>query len=243
MKRKTNKQKWLMGQTWNDLLFAHYPVPAEEIRPLIPDCLALDTFGGQAWISVVPFEMNHIYFRGLSLFTYKRRFAELNVRTYVTFNGEAGIYFFSLDANSPLAVKLANFSYALPYLHADMSVVHSENRIHFKSSRTDTRAPFGDFDGVYGANGDPFRTVKGSLEFWLTERYALFVLKGRKILKGAIYHDQWTLQPAYAEFKVNRVAESAGILLSPKPELLHFAKHLKVHVWPPEQVGIFDRES
>ncbi len=236
-------RKWIMGQTWNDLLFAHYPVDIHELRKLLPDCLQVDTYDGQAWVSVVPFEMSDIHFRELSAIKYKKRFSELNVRTYVTFNGEPGIYFFSLDANSPLAVQLANLSYALPYLHADMEVAHSGSQIHFKSTRNDQRAADGSFDGQYAPAGEHFQTKKGSLAYWLTERYALFTVKGKKILKGAIFHEQWTLQQAQADFRVNNVAESAGITLPAEPELLHFAKKLKVRVWPPEQIGIYHNEK
>ncbi|MFB1082667.1 YqjF family protein [Jeotgalibacillus sp. JSM ZJ347] len=232
-----------MGQTWNDLLFAHYPVDTHELRQLLPDCLQIDTYQGQAWVSVVPFEMSDIHFRGLSAIKYKKRFSELNVRTYVTFNGEPGIYFFSLDANSPLAVQLANLSYALPYLHADMEVSSTGDRIHFKSSRKDRRAEPGEFDGLYAPSGEPFQTEKGSLSHWLTERYALFTVKRNKVLKGAIFHEQWTLQEAEAAFRINDVAESAGITLPSEPALLHFAKRLKVRVWPPEQIGIFHDEK
>lgn len=236
-------RKWIMGQTWNDLLFAHYPVNLHELRALLPDCLQVDTYDGQAWVSVVPFEMSDIHFRGLSAIKYKKRFSELNVRTYVTFNGEPGIYFFSLDANSPLAVQLANLSYALPYLHADMDVSTEGDLIHFKSIRKDRRAEAGEFDGLYAPDGEPFQTTKGSLSYWLTERYVLFTVKGHKILKGAIFHEQWTLQQAQADFLVNDVAESAGITLPAEPELLHFAKELKVRVWPPEQIGIFHNQK
>ncbi|MBM7579435.1 YqjF family protein [Jeotgalibacillus terrae] len=242
MTNPTNR-KWIMGQTWNDLLFAHYPVNEKHLRLLLPDCLRLDTYEGQAWVSVVPFEMSDIYFRGLSAVKYRKRFSELNVRTYVTFNGEPGIYFFSLDANSPLAVQLANLSYALPYLHADMSVQKHGDTIQFKSNRTDKRTLAGSFYGRYAPDGDPFQTTPGTLTWWLTERYALYTVKNNKILKGSIFHEPWKLQPAKASFTLNNVAESAGVELPQTPQLLHFARKLNVRVWPPEQIGIFHKEK
>ena len=47
---------WVITQTWTDLLFAHWPVPPQTLRTLIPAGLELDTFDGQAWVGVIPFE-------------------------------------------------------------------------------------------------------------------------------------------------------------------------------------------
>jgi uncharacterized protein YqjF (DUF2071 family) len=48
---------WILKQVWHDLLFAHWPVAVEALRPLIPAELQIDTFGGHAWLGVVPFRM------------------------------------------------------------------------------------------------------------------------------------------------------------------------------------------
>jgi hypothetical protein len=42
-----------MHQRWSRLLFLHWPIPTEELRPLIPRGLALDTYAGQAWVGLV----------------------------------------------------------------------------------------------------------------------------------------------------------------------------------------------
>ena len=93
-----------MKQTWNDLLFAHWPIPFAQLRPLVPDSLTLDTFDGQCWIGVVPFWMSGVRARGLPALPGFSRLPELNVRTYVTYGGKPGVYFFSLDITSHLAV-------------------------------------------------------------------------------------------------------------------------------------------
>jgi uncharacterized protein YqjF (DUF2071 family) len=101
------KGPWVMRQVWNDLLFAHWPVPPEIMRSLIPPQLELDTFDGHAWIGVVPFHMSGIRVRGMTPIPYTSAFAELNVRTYVSYQGRPGVVFFSLDAASPPAVMAA----------------------------------------------------------------------------------------------------------------------------------------
>ena len=51
---------WLMTQTWNDLLFAHWPVDKQLLRERVPASFELDLFDGHAWIAVVPFHMTNV---------------------------------------------------------------------------------------------------------------------------------------------------------------------------------------
>src|SRR5688500_15722341 len=113
---------WIMTQTWSKLLFAHWPVPPEQIRPLLPPSVTLDTFDGQAWVGVVPFDIPNIRPRFLPPIPTMAHFLELNVRTYVTRDGKPGVWFFSLDAASRLAVEGARLAFHLPYFNAQMSL-------------------------------------------------------------------------------------------------------------------------
>jgi uncharacterized protein YqjF (DUF2071 family) len=114
------KLPWIMKQKWHDLLFAHWPVPAEQLRSFVPEALPLDTFEGTAWIAVVPFSMSGIRLRGLPPVPGTSRFPELNVRTYITLGGKPGVYFFSLDAANALAVWGARRFYNLAYYLAEL---------------------------------------------------------------------------------------------------------------------------
>src|SRR5262245_27389124 len=78
------REPWVMAQSWHDLLFAHWPVPAAVLRPLIPPSLGVDTFDGEAWIGVVPFRMSGVRPRYVPPLPDLSAFPELNVRTYVT---------------------------------------------------------------------------------------------------------------------------------------------------------------
>ena len=57
---------WIMTQTWNDLLFAHWPVDARALQETLPAGLPLDTYEGQAWLAIVPFHMTNVAPRGMS---------------------------------------------------------------------------------------------------------------------------------------------------------------------------------
>src|ERR1700687_1753738 len=111
---------YVMHQEWHDLLFMHWRVPYDALRQIVPQTLPLDTFDGDAWIAVVPFEMRNVRWRFLPAVPRLSFFPELNVRTYVTLNQRPGVYFFSLDAANPLAVEIARTLFHLPYQNATM---------------------------------------------------------------------------------------------------------------------------
>jgi uncharacterized protein YqjF (DUF2071 family) len=220
---------WVMKQTWHDLLFAHWPVPAAAVQPLVPPELTLDTFDGQCWIGVVPFHMSGIRPHGLPVLPGLSRFPELNVRTYVTHGGKAGVYFFSLDAANLAAVWAVRKFYHLPYFHAAMSSQELAGTIHYFSQRRQGSA---EFRGHYRPVAEVSLRSPGSIEHWLTERYCLYTTHAGQIYRGDIHHHSWPLQDAEAEFESNTVAAASGILLPNTAPLLHFARRLEVLIWP-----------
>ena len=227
-----------MQQVWNDLLFAHWPLPPEVIRPLIPPQLELDTFDGNAWLGVVPFHMSGIRVRGLAPIPYTSHFAELNVRTYVTYNGRPGVVFFSLDAASPTAVMAARRWFHLPYFNARMVAQIEGANITYSSSRTHRGAPGAEFDATYSPTGPVSLSQRGSIDDWLTSRYCLYTIDSRqRVLRGEIHHQPWPLQPAQATITANTMAQAAGITLPDQPPLLHFSKRLDVLIWPLKVIG------
>ena len=227
---------WIMEQTWNDLLFAHWPVSSEILRPLVPSGLSLDAFDGQCWVAVAPFHMTGVRLRGLPPIPGVSRFPELNVRTYVTVGGKPGVYFFSLDAASLSAVWSARKAYRLPYFHARMKVGHHAGWVTYKSCRSP--------DGTFAAKYRPVDAIQlrkpGTLEHWLTERYCLYTVAGNVVFRAEIHHEQWPLQDAEADISENTLARVAGITLPERPPLLHFAKNLQVLIWRLRKVATLD---
>jgi uncharacterized protein YqjF (DUF2071 family) len=223
-----------MEQTWNDLLFAHWPIAPEVLRPLVPQPLALDTFDGQCWVAVAPFHMTGVRARFTPAVPGISAFPELNVRTYVTFSGKPGVYFFSLDAASRLAVWAARMSYRLPYYFASMEVREAGGFFHYRSLRADGKA-------LLRARYLPVKAVElrvpGTLEHWLTERYCLYTVARSSVFRAEIHHEPWPLQDAEVEIEENTMASAARITLPNVPPLLHFAKKLQVLIWPLKPVG------
>lgn len=223
---------WIMKQTWHDLLFAHWPIAPDRIRPLIPSELSLDTFDGQCWIGVVPFRMSGVSGRGVPPLPGLSRFPELNVRTYVTHGDKAGVYFFSLDAANRPAVWAARTFYHLPYFFASMSSVERNAEIHYSSRRRQNPA---EFCAVYRPMSPVHKRDPSSIVHWLTERYCLYSVHQGHVYRGEIHHPPWPLQDAAAEFEMNTMATAAGIDLPDTAPLLHFARRLDVLIWPLRQ--------
>ncbi len=233
---------WVLRQTWRNLLFAHWPLPAEALRALVPQSLQLDTYAGQAWLGVVPFLMRNVHPRGLPSVPGLSHFAELNVRTYVCMaekqDGQTvdkpGVYFFSLDAANPVAVALARALFRLPYHYAKMAGWESSRGwIEYRSHRCEMDAPPADFAARYRPTGPVYLSARGSLEHWLTERYALYTVDsaGRPYI-GEIHHSQWPLQPAVAELQPQKlVGASAALRLPDRPPLLHFVRRIEIAAW------------
>ncbi len=222
----------VMRQSWHDLLFAHWPVDPAKLQGVMPAGLPLDTFEGKAWVGVVPFRMSGIQLRGLPVVPFTSAFAELNVRTYVSVGGKPGVFFFCLDASNPLAVEVARRWYHLPDFRAKMSAKKEGNNIIYASERTDRRGQPARFQASYGPTSEIDLTRPGTIESWLTERYALYaVSKKGRVYRGEIHHQQWPLQPAQADIRMNTMSQAHGIELPDSPPLLHFSRRLDVVAW------------
>jgi uncharacterized protein YqjF (DUF2071 family) len=229
---------WVMAQSWHDLLFAHWPVDAAVLRPLLPPQLLVDTHEGQAWLAVVPFRMTGVLLRGMPAVPWLSAFPELNVRTYVTLGGQPGVWFFSLDAGNSLAVAIARWWFHLPYFHARMSCEARSGWIHYQSERVHRGTSAAMLEGRYRPVGEVFSPRRGTLEYFLTERYCLYTAdRHGRIIRGEIHHSPWPLQVAEVEFTGNTMAEAAGIVLPPRKPLLHFSRGQDVVVWRPERLA------
>jgi uncharacterized protein YqjF (DUF2071 family) len=221
---------WIMGQTWHRLLFAHWPVDPELVRPKVHPSIPLDTWDGQAWISVTPFAVRGLHPRILPPLPWVSAFPELNVRTYATVDGKPGIYFFSLDAGRRIAVEAARRAYRVPYFHADMAVDPDGDETYYRCDRI--QGPPAEFEGTYAPTGPVANAVPGTLDHWLAERYCLYTTDKRgRILRGDIHHPPWPLQPARLEVARNTMARHIGIELEGDP-LLHLAMRQDVVFWP-----------
>jgi uncharacterized protein len=225
---------WAMFQRWRNLLFAHWPLDPGVVRPLVPAPLELETRDGSAWIAVTPFRIEALRVRGLPRVPGTSDFPELNVRTYVRFGGKPGVYFFSLDADNAFAVAGARALFRLPYYWSKMAIRRENDLVTYTSARRGWENA--DFRAVYGPEGPAYRSEKGSLEHWLTERYCLYTVYGSEVSIVEIDHVPWPLQPARAELRCLDVAAATKLPVAAPAALLHFAASIDVHIWLPAPV-------
>lgn len=238
--------------TWDTLAFLHWPVPPSALEPTLPPGLELDTFEGEAWLGVVPFAMRRTRFDYTPSMPTATDFLELNLRTYVRRGDRAGVWFYSLDAASLLAVRGARLGFALPYFDARMDLEPDAGggAASYRSTRTHRGAPSASFDGSYTPTGPAVSAAEGSLEHFLTERYCLFAQRGHGVrialrgglLRGDIAHDPWPLQPAEAELRTNDMFQVLGEAAfrasglagrDSTPALAHFARTIDVRACAP----------
>jgi uncharacterized protein YqjF (DUF2071 family) len=222
----------LMHQTWGKLLFMHWRIEEKQLRPLIPERLKIDTFDGTAWIGEIPFTMWDI--RALPPFVPAipglSSAHELNVRTYVHYEGVPGVWFFSLDCNSVPAVMAARAFYHLPYYNAEIDLSHEMDTIAYASRRTD------DPPAQFAASWNIGETIPfshpDSLEFFLTERYCLYAESGGDLYRARIYHQPWPLHKATLNSHKSSMIEALGVKAFSDEPVLNFAEELEVEIWP-----------
>lgn len=242
---------------WTDLLFMHWPIEPEVMREAVPGDFDLDLYDGMAWVGIVPFRMQSTRPRYCPPIPQKimptspSSFPELNVRTYVTLNVKEngltrklpGVFFFSLDAASKVAVRMARLGFNLPYFDAKMKVEHEPGDsgwTHYQSIRTHYGANSARFAASYRPRKEAPVTMSepGSLEHFLTERYRLFTLgrKGRGVRIGEIAHQPWPLQQAMCDLSVCEMTNGLGFDLPNSEPVLHYADQLDVVAWLPRRV-------
>jgi uncharacterized protein len=218
---------WTLGQTWEQTLWAHWPVEASELRARVPDELELEEHDGSAWLGILFFRVRALRARGALPVPGISSFLQLNVRTYVRGpDGLPGVWFFSIDVSSRLAAVGVRRIYHVPAYHASMTLDPVRGWQEAECVRIGE--PGRVFSGRYRATGEPRHADPGSLEWFLTERYRLFTTDER----AEMHHDRWLLSEADAEIEL---ASIAPIALAGEPQC-HFAFRQDALIWPPEPV-------
>ena len=234
----------VIRQRWEDLLFLHWPMRAPDVAALLPPGLELDTYEGRAYVGLVPFTVpeNRLLWLPAPL---SPPFHEVNVRTYVKGpGGDPGVWFFSLDASSRLAVLGGASVYSLPYHHARIDFVrepratpHDRDWIRFASRRPS--ADRADCEARYSPAGLPRAASLGTLEHFLIERYVLFAWTGRRLLRGRVRHVPYPVQEAEVQDFEERLLASAALTRPPDAPLAHYARGVSVDITWPQPPGRF----
>lgn len=239
----------VMRQRWAALLFLHWEVDPDALRRLLPPGLELDTFDGRAFVGLVPFTMTGVRPRSLPAVPGLSNFHEVNVRTYVHHRGrDPGVWFFSLDAASAVAVKVARWSYHLPYFHARMSLEPPDRAIRAALDRGESptidyaseRLAPGPIPATcrlrYRPGGSPRPASPGTLDHFLIERYILYAFADGRLYQGRVHHPPYPVQSARLESLEETLVAAAGIARPEADPLIHFAREVRVRIYPPRRL-------
>jgi len=222
-----------MHQKWNDLLFLHWPVEPEVLRPFIPPQLEIDTFEGHAWIGITPFSLHDVHLNGIPPLPGLSSFHELNVRTYVHHNGLPGIWFFSLDASKVLPAVAARLFFMLPYFKAQIEFWQTAGQFNFDLTRVASTASFRASWTAGVRLRDPDLE---SLAFFLVERYCYFAVENQSIYMTRIYHHPWILDEATVLSHESTMIQNIGICEPTATPLAYFSREQNVEIWKPTQL-------
>ncbi len=229
----------VMYQNWHHLLFLHWEVPAAELQARLPAGLELDTFEGHAYVGLVPFTVSGVRPVLLPPVPGLSSFHEINVRTYVHVGGkDPGVWFFSLDASSRVAVEAARSLYKLDYFDADIEFGASDDplpRVDVRCRRTDPRGamPAGCSISYTPADAVVSNATPGTLDHFLLERYILYAADdSRNLYRARIHHQPYPLQRVDVRIAEETLVWAAGIRRSEEPHLRHYAREVNVKVYP-----------
>ncbi len=213
--------QWQYYQEWNHVLFFHWKIAPEKLLPLLPKNLQLDTFDGDAWISLVPFTMQKIRPRFLPAFAPVSDFHEINLRTYVTRNGKPGVYFINIEAQKSLSAFLSRRLSGLPYekslILRGVNTYKAENRL---------KKFFLDIE----FSAKELVALKTPLEKWLTERYALYLEENGQLFRYDTHHREWKIKSVDLK-KLSLKYQIGAIDLAEKPDLAHYSDGVEVVAW------------
>ncbi len=235
------EQQVLMHQNWHHLLFLHWEVPPHLLQVLIPPELTIDLFEGKAYVGLIPFTITGVRpvlappLPGIS------SFHEVNVRTYVHRAGrDPGVWFFSLDAASTLAVAAARAAYKLPYFFANITMDVSRDplpRIDYTAHRDDPRGkmPAHAHIRYQPAEGPITHAVPGTIEHFLLERYILYSFdEDHRLHRARVHHQPYPIQRVDVPHWEESLVWAAGIKRSGEIAMKHYAREVNVKVYPPE---------
>jgi uncharacterized protein len=234
----------VMYQSWRQLLFLHWEVPADSLRRLLPPALELDRFEGRAFVGLVPFTMKRVRPAGLPSVRGLSHFHETNVRTYVHFRGrEPGVWFFSLDAANAIGAALGRLWFALPYFFARMSLDSEGSGVGLRLSYASDRLypdPRPAMTRIEAEVRSPVEPAKlGTLEYFLAERYLLYsTSKDGALFKGRVHHSSYPLQVAEVRSLEESALHAAGIERPDASPLAHYARGVDVEVFGLDRVAM-----
>jgi uncharacterized protein len=224
---------WLMKQTWQHVLFAHWPVPADDVRPLVPAPLEVDFWAGQAWVSVVTLRASGVRLRFVPPVPLLSTLHQVNLRTYVHYQGEPGVYFITIDTDHLPAALGARLLYRLPYYYARIVMRNQGKEVSWASRRATPGTEPAEFRATYRPTGELFTPGPATLDAWLLNRFRLFMVTGGgQPKRGEIRHSEWHLHNAALAIEHDSLSAARGVRVPSVAPVTHYAAQESALFWP-----------
>ena len=219
----------VMHQNWCRITFLHWPIDRAVLQSRLPAGLVVDTCRHMGWVGLTPFHLTGLRPPWLPPLPWLSNFPEMNLRTYVRGPAGPGVWFFSLDAASLVAVLAARSTYGLPYHWSAMSVRVHGNRVRYLSARAGAAA------AITVNVGEPLATPD-DLALFLTERYRLYTRLLGRLAVAEVEHVPWALHQASVVDVSETVRRAANLPEGSAPPLVHYSPGVRVRVGPPRRL-------
>jgi uncharacterized protein YqjF (DUF2071 family) len=230
---RSRDNTWLMIVRESDLLFASWPVPPDEIRPIIPPMLDVDTFDGNAWVTIETLRLDTVRFRHLPPLPKPLQGVEVNLRTYVRFGETRGVYFMSLDCPGAIGNALNRTVFNLPFRTAEVRLTVNGDNYHVESLRLERAGPAVRFAASARIIGNPKLVDPGSIDEFLLTQTTLFGIDGRgRLFRGDVAHRPRLIQPVDGTIETDSLTAAVGVTLPKSPPLLHYSPGDDSLAWP-----------
>lgn len=224
------KEKWFGRQKWSEIIFVHWPVEKNILQQYVPYPFRIATVENQAYLSVVAFQAQDSRFKMFPKKFSFRPFWQINVRTYIRFGREFGIYFFALYSNDLLAVLMGRLP-GLPYKQADIKVIRRKNQrilsLFSKAYRQEVQLTYN--------NQRTAKMPKDERVNFLTNHKNLYFIKNDKIFQGRIFHKPWRL--FYVDGQVQTAEFFDSISLQAKSPILMAGHNQQSYLYPFQKLG------
>jgi uncharacterized protein YqjF (DUF2071 family) len=217
----TTPRPWVWSQHWQDLLFLHWRADPEILRGHVPAPLEVATHRGDAWVSLVLFRLR-VRPRWLPFLPGVSALVEVNLRTYVHWQGRPGIWFLSVHADNRWAIRLARLLTPIPYTEAALRYRRRGGRFQFEARPGGPAGPRARLTFLPTGPGSAPRAQ--SLDEWLLERYRLFAGGGGAgLVEAEVAHPRWVVQPVEVSGSAGGFGRALGLDLACAPALAHYA--------------------
>jgi uncharacterized protein len=231
---------------WHNLLFVHWRLDPAVIEPLLPRDLTLDTWGGSAWVGLVPFAISGLRPYWFPPVPGVSAFNEINVRTYVHYRGSnPGVWFFSLDATSGLAACVTRWRWRLNYFPTDMRLRQTGDIVHYEARRRHGGGKAGarvvactgpQLDQAPEQRG-PGQTIPGTLAHFLLDRYILYAQQGAgPLFTAQVHHAPYCVRESRLLACEQTLLAVSGIMPDEPPCHVAFCERADVEVFPLRRV-------